>query len=226
MIIKRKKDIKEEKPVHKPLAKPVEVEEEEFDFDEIDFSQRQERRRGDRRRGYRRIDDRNLVSRAQEEAMSIKENSIKEGYFEGIELAKNDLALFKSELKKFMGLKDEVVKEISRDILDISVKIAEKIIKKEIESDHTILLDSIQDVLSNIAKNEARVTIKVSPDELEYAKENIDEILSNSNLDAKILVKQDKTLTQGSVIVETSNGIVDATLETQLEIIKEAFKVI
>ena len=39
-----------------------------FDLDNIDFSQRQERRRGDRRRGYRRIDDRNLISRAQEEA--------------------------------------------------------------------------------------------------------------------------------------------------------------
>ena len=47
-----------------------------FDLDNIDFSQRQERRRGDRRRGYRRIDDRNLISRAQEEADTIKETKI------------------------------------------------------------------------------------------------------------------------------------------------------
>ena len=39
-----------------------------FDLDNIDFKQRQERRRGDRRRGFRRIDDRNLISRAREEA--------------------------------------------------------------------------------------------------------------------------------------------------------------
>ena len=50
-----------------------------FDLDNIDFSQRQERRRGDRRRGFRRIDDRNLISRAREEADAIKESAIKEG---------------------------------------------------------------------------------------------------------------------------------------------------
>ena len=43
-----------------------------FDIENIDFNQREERRRGTRRRGYRRIDDRNLVSRAQIEAVSIK----------------------------------------------------------------------------------------------------------------------------------------------------------
>ena len=47
-----------------------------FDLDNIDFSQRQENRRGERRRGYRRVDDRNLVSRAQEEAEQIKEKRV------------------------------------------------------------------------------------------------------------------------------------------------------
>ena len=46
-----------------------------FDIENIDFTQRQERRRGSRRRGYRRIDDRNLVSRAQEEAETIKKSA-------------------------------------------------------------------------------------------------------------------------------------------------------
>lgn len=51
---------------------PKEPEIDLFDIENIDFNQRQERRRGSRRRGYRRIDDRNLVSRAQEEAETIK----------------------------------------------------------------------------------------------------------------------------------------------------------
>ena len=51
---------------------PKEPEIDLFDIENIDFEQRQERRRGSRRRGYRRIDDRNLVSRAQEEAEAIK----------------------------------------------------------------------------------------------------------------------------------------------------------
>ena len=58
-----------------------------FNFDEIDFNQRAERRRGDRRRGYRRIDDRNLISRAQQEAINIKEQASKEGFEKGLEEA-------------------------------------------------------------------------------------------------------------------------------------------
>ena len=54
---------------------PKEPEIDLFDIENIDFNQRQERRRGSRRRGYRRIDDRNLVSRAQEEAETIKKSA-------------------------------------------------------------------------------------------------------------------------------------------------------
>lgn len=229
MIIKRKKDIKQDSVDKQPLSKKPEVkpkEEEEFNFDDLDFSQRAERRRGNRRRGYRRIDDRNLVSRAQAEAMSIKEESIKDGYSEGVKQAQADISDFRHELKKFMGLKDKVVEEISHDVLEIALDIASKIIKKEIEKDYTSLILVIQDVLSKVARTESKITIKVSPEDVGYIKDNIDGILSNLDIDAKMLVKADKRIELGGVIVETSNGIVDATFETQLEVIKEAFKVI
>ena len=73
-----------------------------FDLDNIDFSQRQERRRGDRRRGYRRIDDRNLISRAQEEADTIKETAAKEGYRAGIEQAESDIIALRSKIADFI----------------------------------------------------------------------------------------------------------------------------
>ena len=62
-----------------------------FNIEEIDFTERQERRRGSRRRGYRRIDDRNLVSRAQEEAENIKKSAFEEGSF---------LSLYRSRRKR------------------------------------------------------------------------------------------------------------------------------
>ena len=77
MIIKKKKQI-QEKPVIDKVEEQVLEPQEEFDFSSINFEEREERRKGNRRRGYRRIDDRNLVSRAQEEAYSIKENAIKD----------------------------------------------------------------------------------------------------------------------------------------------------
>lgn len=205
----------------------VQVEEEKFDLfdlDNIDFSQRQERRRGDRRRGYRRIDDRNLVSRAQAEAKTIKDNAAQEGYNAGIEKAQEDIEQLKATVVEFLKAKQEVFEYIAPDILEISIDIAKKIVKKEIDQDPQIVLDTIIDVLKSISKEEPSVRIKVNPAQLDLVKGNIPEIIADIGLEAKTKVISDDTIEVGSCIVQTSNGIVDATIDTQLEIIKEAFK--
>ena len=195
-----------------------------FDLDNIDFAQRQERRRGDRRRGYRRIDDRNLISRAQEEAGTIKNAAAKEGYNEGLEKAKHDIQQLTSALGDFLKAKQEVFEYIAPDILEISIDIAKKIVKHEIEQDPQIILATILDVLKTISRDESRISIKVNPAEVAIVKTNVTEISSSIGLEAKINVIADDTIEIGSCIVQTSNGIVDATVNTQLEIIKEAFK--
>lgn len=195
-----------------------------FNFDEIDFNQRAERRRGDRRRGYRRIDDRNLVSRAQQEAISIKEQASKEGYEKGIEQAKDAIDSLKGSIEEFFGYKDVVYDEITKDILDISIKVAEKIIKKEVETDKSVLEAIVKDALKSLAKDENKIILKVNPTDVEYTKEIVPQLLSSGQLEAKIFVTGDKDVEEGSAIIETSNGIIDANIGSQLEIIKEAFK--
>ena len=226
MIIKKRNEVIEKKKtndeslVEKIVPEKVDL----FDLDNIDFSQRQERRRGDRRRGYRRIDDRNLISRAQEEAGTIKDNAAKEGYKAGLEEAKKDIEHLKTVIGNFMSSQKEVFEYIAPDILEISIDIAGKIVKKEISQDPQMILDTILDVLGNISKDEPRITIKVNPIQLSITKENIPQIVSSIGLESKTNVVADDTIEIGGCIVQTGNGIVDATISTRLEIIKEAFK--
>ena len=195
-----------------------------FNFDEIEFNQRAERRRGDRRRGYRRIDDRNLISRAQQEAIAIKEQASKEGYEKGLIEAHASVKTLKHAIEEFFAYKGIVYKKISEDILDISLKVAEKIIKKEVASDRTILDNIVQDALKSLAKDENKIILKVNPTDVEYTKDIVPNLLSSGQLEAKIYVTGDKDVEEGSAIIETSNGIIDANIKTQLELIKEAFK--
>lgn len=195
-----------------------------FDLDNIDFSQRQERRRGDRRRGYRRIDDRNLISRAQEEADTIKESAAKEGYKAGIEQAQKDIQDVRNSITEFLKAKQEVFEYIAPDILEISVDIAKKIVKKEIEQDPQMLLETILDVLKNVSKDEVRVSIKVNPSQVSLVKENLPEIISTLGIEARINVLSEETIEIGGCILYTNNGVVDATINTQIAIIQEALK--
>lgn len=228
MIIKKRIE-----SANKEIVKEVPISEEKiekneemnlFDIDNIDFSQRQERRRGNRRRGYRRIDDRNLISRAQEEADGIKNNAAQEGYKAGIEQAQGDIAQVKSALQSFLSAKQEVFEYIAPDILEISVEIARKIVKHEIEHNPEIILNMILDVLKTISKDESKINIRVSPEQIGIVKDKLPEITASIGLEVKTKAVADDTIEMGSCIVETSNGIVDATIDTQLEIIKEAFK--
>lgn len=203
---------------------PQEPEIDLFDIENVDFAQRQERRRGSRRRGYRRIDDRNLVSRAHEESENIKRSAFEEGYRMGLEKAQADIDQFRNELSHFMNAKKDVFEYIAPDILEISVDIAKKIIKREIESDPQVIIESIIDVLKMVSKNEPKITIRVRPQSVQFVKDVLPNLTYEYGIDAKISVVADPSISDGGCVLETNNGIVDASVDTQLEIIKKALE--
>lgn len=196
-----------------------------FDLDNIDFSQRQERRRGDRRRGFRRVDDRNLVSRAREEADAIRESAQKEGYQAGLNQAQADIEEVRNSLSQFMCTKQEVFDIIAPELLDISVEIAKKIIKKEIEQGPEVLFNTVVDVLkTSLSKEETKVTLRVNPAEVNEVKQAVPELLNLAGIDTKIVVLTDEEVSEGGCQVTTTNGIVDATVESRIRVVMQALR--
>lgn len=234
MIIKknRKKSAEEgaEQQVPQQDQNEVEVPEQEekdidlFDLDNIDFKQRQERRRGDRRRGFRRIDDRNLISRAKEEANSIREAAAKEGYQQGIDAAKQDIESLKEAIEDFFRAKQDVYDEIAPDILEISLDIAKKIIKKEMSENPEILLENIKGILKGLSKEESKIVLKVNPSQAVMLKQEMPEAVAMAGLEAKVIIMPDEDTMEDGCMLTTDNGVIDATIETQLTIISEALK--
>ncbi len=242
MIIKKKyaqikkieeAEVKEEKAVEPKIeAEPKQAEQEEVivpktdDFDltlsEIKFEPREERREGTRRRGYRRTQDRNLITRAQEEAAAIKEAAKQDGYKDGIKKAEEDIALLREKLNEFYKYKDEVFEKVSACILEISVEIAKKIIKKETQENSDVTLSIIKGAVEEINKTENKIILKVMPKDVEIIRDKVPEIFSDGTIEAQITVVPDNNIKEGGVIIETSNGIIDATIETQLGIIEKA----
>ena len=204
MIIKKKiKTQTEEVLTTEEVIQDVKEEEINlFDLDNIDFRQRQERRRGDRRRGYRRIDDRNLISRAKEEAQSLKEVAMKEGYEEGLNQAKEDIDYVKKTITSFLTAKQEV--------FDYIVP--------------TIIINNIVEILKTLSKDETKITLNVNPIQVSLLKQELPEKVTSMGIDAKLIIVADDRIMEGGCLVTTSNGVIDATIETQLSVISEALK--
>lgn len=196
----------------------------EIDISNIEFKERLERRRGDRRRGYRRIDERTLVSRAQAEAQNIRELASKEGYKNGMQEAEADVLKLKSSIEEFLSSKNEIYDKLSNDILEISLEVAEKIIKKEVELSDSVLKNIVQEVFDEVDIQEQRITLNVNPEEVSIARGFMPEVLKTSQLEAKIVIISDEQIQKGSCKVTTSNGVIDANFSTQLQIIQTAFR--
>lgn len=225
--------VKEEKvslPKEDVKPEPVEVkkkkknEDLDLTLENIKFEQREERREGTRRRGYRRTQDRNIVSRAQQDAETIKEVAKKDGYQEGINLAQKDLENLKEKFAEFFNYKEEVYAKVSECIMDISIEIARKIINKEVEADKEYIIPIIKGAVEEVNKTENKITLKVMPKDVEIVRDKVSDIFSGNYLEAKISVIPDNDIKDGGVIVETSNGLIDASIETQLAIIEKALK--
>ena len=79
-------------------------------------------------------------------------------------------------------------------------------------------------VLKGLSKDETKITLRVNPAQVPLLKSEIPNVLSEAGLDAKILVVPDETIMEGGCVVTTNNGVIDATIETQLAVISEALR--
>ena len=196
---------------------------EKIDISLIEFKERVERRRGDRRRGYRRIDERSLVTRAQQEAHTIKELAAREGYKNGFSKAQNELDKLKSDLINFLNMKDKMYEEFYPHIMEIAFAIAKRIIKKETEMDNDILKNIFEEVLNQINSDAQRLEIKVNPLDVEFASVSLPEAIKEKNLNARVIISQDESVEKGSCVVIANNGVIDANFKTQLAVLQNTF---
>ena len=235
MIIKKKKNNiinsnneiveTEAAEVENQTSEIEEKEENPFIIDELtDVKDRQERRRGDRRRGYRRIEDRSLVSRAHEEAKIIKENAQKEGFDEGVNNAKEEVAQLKEAIQTIIDIKEKAYESYKDDIISIALEIAKKILSEQVKVAPETVVEIASEVIKNLSKEDNLITVIVNPsDEQTMEKAISDKSLTNKS-HVEISVATDDNVEQGSCMVRTQSGQIDARFSSQFAIIKKAFE--
>ena len=81
----------------------------------------------------------------------------------------------------------------------------------------------MSEVLDELKDNDEKIIIKVNPEDADFARASLPEILSEKGINARINVMTDELIERGSCTVTAQNGVVDANFATQLSIIQSAF---
>jgi len=134
-----------------------------------------------------------------------------------------DIKQLRDAINRLPDIREDKVRElkdkVERGIYEVDgQKIAEKIIKREIEQ-KSIITEILEQNLSKvIGANE--ITIKLNPAEYKIVEKTSKEYLSSIGI-SKIRFEQNESITKGGCLIETEIGNLDARIDSQLnEILK------
>lgn len=154
-----------------------------------------------------------LIAEAVTEAEDIRRSAYQTGREEAVGELLEDLLAAKE--KRAQALHD-----IEQDVLKLSLKIAEKIIGREIEKDETIRGEIILTALRQ-ARQQEMMTVRVNAADLplvEKMRGQIDAFGRARYLD----FVADQAVKKGGCLIESASGTIDARLETQLRVFEKA----
>lgn len=104
-------------------------------------------------------------------------------------------------------------KEAELSVLNLAIKIAERVINSEIEADRSKLKNVIQEALQYVQRDEL-IKIRLNPKDYAYIS---GESAMLDQLPADINVEQDNSLSQGGCVLQTTLETVDASVERKLK---------
>jgi flagellar assembly protein FliH len=160
----------------------------------------------------------------------LQQQAFEQGRLKGIaEGRAQGQAAVEEELKRIIQLANQIgrarvaaLEEHDRDIVDVALAIAQKIIMREVETDRKLIMRQVRQVLG-ILINKSLVTLKVHPQDLVMLKP-LHEALQAEFLDGNhLIIEGHEDVQPGGCLVEQAGLQLDARLQQQLETVATEF---
>jgi flagellar biosynthesis/type III secretory pathway protein FliH len=144
--------------------------------------------------------------------------------------AKQLMARADEKINTFTALVNQIDKQknsiylsAEKEILELSLLLARKVIGTDATKNPEIILETIRKSLP-ILVEKSNLILKVSPDQEDFVRTHLEEIMMMDNELKKIKIETDRRITPGGCILETDSGRVDARLEKQLDTLIDSIK--
>lgn len=145
-----------------------------------------------------------------------------EGFDAGKEEIANLILDAKNVLNQVLKERELLLRSIEPEVAKLSVRIAEKIMRYQIDMDQETVVNMIRSALETIKQRE-EVIIKVNQEDYYYAKDK-KPIFSSMIEGLKTMdIVVDSSVDRGGCIIETNLGNVDARIATQIHTLELVF---
>jgi flagellar biosynthesis/type III secretory pathway protein FliH len=133
-------------------------------------------------------------------------------------------------LARFEGARETMLLEARREVLDLALLIAEKIVKRAIEAAPDLVIEQVASALAQVTSPSA-LTLSIHPEDEPLVREALPALASRFPAAQHAELRTDPALARGSCVLRTrgreasahaASGSVDASIQTQMARIVEA----
>ncbi len=164
-----------------------------------------------------------IIRTAELEAESIRQQALEafekkkqEGFEQGVQEGKMEASMQMIDtVSQTVGYLESMEGAITETVFRALRKILGEI------DEHELVVRIVKNALA-VMRNQQQVVVRVSPDQVETVRESYNAILDDYSGVSVLDITPDPRLSKGGCILESELGVVDASLETQLEAIKRA----
>ncbi len=178
------------------------------------------------------IADRAEYKSSKEDLDAAYRRGYEEGRTETIEELKKDFQLqLKQEHQVIRKLTESIAEQFryfhqksEQFVVKFAIAIAERIIKREVQTDREVILRLIREAIHKVMGVE-RITIHLNPDDEEIVQHHRGELLSRLGRDSvrEILIEPDEKIERGGCVIESNQGNVDARISEQIRKLESEF---
>jgi flagellar assembly protein FliH len=172
-----------------------------------------------------------IVDDARMEAVQVVEDAGRQAegirlaaYEEGREAAQSELeeskaalAALEAELQEDAARKvEDFWRSVEPELLRLSVDIARKIVRREIEKNDDFIIDAIKAGVRQLSTRHD-LTIRANPSDCEMIRDHKDDLMASFDGISSIEVMEDRRAPQGGWTVESESGSLDGRVDSQLK---------
>jgi len=152
-----------------------------------------------------------LLEEARRQAQELHEKATEAGRQEGLKKVTEELA--KAHIQR-----GNMIARAEEQILRLALKVAEKIIGKDLERDQTLVMSICANAIDNV-RNSQSLVLRINPRDAAILRERRQQMMELIGRVKDLTIKDDPEVSSGGCVIETDAGTIDAQLSTQLEML-------
>ncbi len=150
-----------------------------------------------------------IVEEAQQKAAVL----VQEGHDKGQKEGFNQAEHMREQIR---GLEQRMFKEVEAEAVRTALSIAEHLINAEIDARSDTVIDIAVAALST-ASDAREVFLRVNPKNAATLRQKKQKLVDALSMARGVEIRIDKNVPPGGILIQTESGVIDATLDTQLQ---------